>query len=79
MRLTPQLRLEPDLLVIPTLDGRVPRANDPVTSLQLAAEVLSPESARHDRITKRRFLHARNVPVEDGLMTTSQRIDTVRT
>ena len=40
-----------------------------MTSLLLAAEVLSPSSARHDRITKRRFFLRHSVPeywVVDG-------------
>jgi Uma2 family endonuclease len=69
VRLLPNVRLEPDLFVVPAVDGRMPRANALVTSLLLAAEVLSPGSARHDRITKRRFLQAQGVPdywVVDG-------------
>lgn len=40
-----------------------------MTRLLLAVEVLSPGSARHDRITKRRFFQAQQVPdywVVDG-------------
>ena len=62
VRLTPQSRLEPDLFVVPAIDGRMPRANDSVVRLLLAAEVLSPSSARHDRITKRRFFQLHHVP-----------------
>lgn len=62
VRLTPQSRFEPDLFVVPAIDGRMPRANDPVIRLLLAAEVLSPGSARHDRITKRRFFQSHDVP-----------------
>ena len=60
--LSPQTRFEPDLYVIPVIDGRMPRLKDPVTRLLLAAEVLSPSSARHDRITKRRFFQKNGVP-----------------
>jgi Uma2 family endonuclease len=60
--LTPQTRFEPDLYVIPLARGRMPRLNDPVTRLLLAAEVLSPSSVRHDRITKRRFFQRHGVP-----------------
>ena len=68
-RLTRDSRFEPDIFLIPALDGRMPRAADPVTRLLLAVEVLSPSSARHDRITKRRFFQAHGVPeywVVDG-------------
>ena len=68
-RLTPDSRFEPDIFVIPAIDGRMPRAADPVTRLLLAIEVLSPSSSRHDRITKRRFFQAHGVPeywVVDG-------------
>jgi len=67
--LTPQTRVEPDLYVIPIVDGRMPRWKDPVTQLLLAVEVLSPSSARHDRLTKRRFFQRQGVPeywVVDG-------------
>ncbi|MEO8624487.1 MAG: Uma2 family endonuclease [bacterium] len=69
VRLTARTRFEPDLYVIPMVDGRRPRSQDPVTALLLAAEVLSPSSARHDRITKRRFFQRHGVPtywVVDG-------------
>ena len=68
-RLTPDSRFEPDIFVVPAIDGRMPRAADPVTRLLLAVEVLSPSSSRHDRITKRRFFQAHGVPdywVVDG-------------
>ena len=67
--LAPQTRFEPDLYVIPLVDGRMPQWTDPVTRLLLAAEVVSPSSARHDRITKRRFFQRHGVPeywVVDG-------------
>ncbi|MFI5230139.1 MAG: Uma2 family endonuclease [Gemmatimonadales bacterium] len=68
-RRTPDSRFEPDIFVIPAADGRMPRAADPVTQLLLAVEALSPSSARHDRITKRRFFQKHDVPeywVVDG-------------
>jgi Uma2 family endonuclease len=60
--LAPQTRFEPDLYVVPLLDGRMPPLRDPVTRLLLAVEVLSPSSVRHDRITKRRFFQRHGVP-----------------
>jgi Uma2 family endonuclease len=62
VKLTPKSHLEPDLYVIPSVNGKRPRLLDPVTTLLLAAEVLSPSSARHDRITKRRFFLRYGLP-----------------
>jgi Uma2 family endonuclease len=62
VRLTPDSRFAPDLFVIPAKHGEMPRANDSVTHVILVAEVLSPNSARHDRITKRRFFQSHTVP-----------------
>jgi Uma2 family endonuclease len=46
--------LQPDLFVVPQLDGK--RIRDPrdLTRLVLAVEVLSRSTERHDRVTKRR-------------------------
>jgi Uma2 family endonuclease len=60
--LTPQTRVEPDLYVVPVTDSEVAASPEPVTQLLLAVEVLSPSSARHDRITKRRFFQQQGVP-----------------
>lgn len=62
VRLAPNTRFEPDVFVIPAVDGRRPPMIDPVTNLLLAAEVLSPSSARHDRMTKRRFFQKVGLP-----------------
>lgn len=69
VRLVPENYFEPDIFVIPAVGGKRPRANDPVTQLLLAVEVLSPSSVRHDRMTKRRFFQKHGVPdywVVDG-------------
>ena len=50
-----------DVYVVPTINGRLLRSTDVVNRLLLAAEVLSPSSARHDRFTKRRFLQKHRV------------------
>lgn len=68
-RITESSRFEPDVFVVSAVDGRLPRTDDPITPLLLVAEVLSPGSARHDRITKRRFFQSHDVPeywVVDG-------------
>lgn len=62
-------RFEPDIFVAPALNGRRAPASEPVTHPILICEVLSPGSARHDRITKRRAFQRREVPeywVVDG-------------
>lgn len=53
---------QPDLYVVPSVEGRRPRADDPVTSALLVVEVLSPGSRRHDRFTKRRYYQEGGVP-----------------
>jgi Uma2 family endonuclease len=45
--------VQPDLFVVPSVDGRRPRRFDEVRRLLLAVEVLSPNSARADRVAKR--------------------------
>jgi Uma2 family endonuclease len=47
--------VQPDVYVVPAEDGRRPRAVFPVRSAMLAVEVLSPSSARYDRVMKRRL------------------------
>jgi Uma2 family endonuclease len=69
VRLTPSEYFEPDVYVVPSVNGKRPRADALVDHLTLAAEVLSPSSVRHDRITKRRFFQRHGVPeywVVDG-------------
>lgn len=51
VRLDPRLVLQPDLLLVPP--GHLRKRSDYVHRLVLAAEVLSPGSARHDRVKKR--------------------------
>jgi len=51
VKLQPGLVLQPDLLVVPS--GELRRRSDTVKRLLLAAEVVSPSSARYDRVTKR--------------------------
>ena len=55
-------RFEPDIFVAPAMDGRRAPGSDPVSNPLLICEVLSPGSARHDRITKRRAFQRHGVP-----------------
>jgi Uma2 family endonuclease len=54
--------VEPDLFVVPLVNGAKPLAWEDVRRLLLAVEVLSPNTARHDRFTKRRLYQAQGVP-----------------
>ncbi|HEX6048199.1 MAG TPA: Uma2 family endonuclease [Gemmatimonadaceae bacterium] len=51
VRLEPGLVLQPDMLVVPA--GELQRRTDTIRRLLLAAEIVSPSSARYDRVTKR--------------------------
>jgi Uma2 family endonuclease len=51
VKLQPGLVLQPDLLVVPA--GELRRRSDIVRRLLLAAEIVSPSSARYDRVVKR--------------------------
>lgn len=53
---------QPDLYIVPSVDGRRPRADLPVTASILIVEVLSPGSRRHDRVTKRAHYQRGGVP-----------------
>lgn len=50
---SPRRLLQPDVFVAPLVAGRGARTWTEIKTLLLAIEVLSPSSARHDRITKR--------------------------
>lgn len=54
--------VQPDLLVLPTLDGARARAFRDVRRLALAVEVLSPSTTRADRYVKRRVFASEGVP-----------------
>lgn len=62
VRLESDSYFEPDLCVVPSSEGKPPRAGTPITKLSLAIEVLSPGSIRHDRITKRKYFQRNGVP-----------------
>ena len=54
--------LQPDLFVAPLVEGRPPRSWKEIRTLLLAAEVLSPSTARADRQVKRRRYQRHGVP-----------------
>jgi len=54
--------VEPDLFVVPLVDGRKPRTWVEAGRLLLAVEVLSPGSQRADRWVKRALYQRENVP-----------------
>jgi Uma2 family endonuclease len=60
VKLAPGLVLQPDVLVVPA--GALARRDDIVTRLLLAIEIVSPSSARHDRVTKRPHYQRNRVP-----------------
>jgi Uma2 family endonuclease len=61
IELIPDSIVQPDVFVIPASIDPPTLTWSTVTSLLLAAEILSPSSVRHDRVTKRRFLRDRGV------------------
>jgi len=54
--------VQPDVFVVPLADGRRPRQFEQVGRLLLAAEVLSPSTARADRVAKRTLFREEGVP-----------------
>jgi Uma2 family endonuclease len=58
----PRRMVQPDVLVTPLVDGRAPRHAGPLRELVLAIEVLSPATARPDRLVKRRLYQDEGVP-----------------
>ena len=53
--------VQPDIFVVPRVDGRTPRRWADAGRLLLAVEILSPSSARGDRIVKRRLYQEHDV------------------
>ena len=58
----PETLVQPDVFVVPLLNGERPRGRDRVEQLVLAIEVASPSSARADRVTKRRLYQRAGTP-----------------
>jgi Uma2 family endonuclease len=54
--------VQPDLFVVPRVDGRRPEHFNEVGRLLLAIEILSPSTARADRVAKRRLYREQQVP-----------------
>lgn len=60
---SPRRMVQPDLYVVPReMNGKVAADWDRVPQLMLAVEVLSPSTARYDRVTKRRMYLEQGVP-----------------
>lgn len=62
VELGPELLVQPDVFVVPLQEARRLLRELPGRELLVAAEVLSPSSGRHDRVTKR-AVYQRHVPV----------------
>jgi Uma2 family endonuclease len=60
--LDPHTLVQPDLFVVPLVNGRRPSSWEDVGSLLLVVEVLSPSTARYDRELKRRRYQRAGVP-----------------
>lgn len=58
---SPRRVVQPDLLVAPFVQGRQPSRLEEIRRLVLAAEVLSPTTARADRYVKRRLYQSEGV------------------
>jgi len=54
--------VQPDVLAVPLVEGRLPARFEDVGVLTLAVEVLSPSTTRADRFVKRREYQKRGVP-----------------
>jgi Uma2 family endonuclease len=54
--------VQPDVFVAPLTDGRRPRDWSDVKTLLLAVEILSPSTARADRLVKLRLFRRQHVP-----------------
>jgi Uma2 family endonuclease len=54
--------VEPDLFVVPPVVGKPPRSWEDIGSLRLVIEILSPSTARADRIVKRRRYQREGIP-----------------
>ena len=62
IELGPDSLVQPDLFVFPTVEGRPVRPWSEIGPLLLAIEILSPTTARYDRIVKRRLYLEQAIP-----------------
>ena len=63
VEIEPATLVQPDLFIVPRAPtGALPREWHEIRTLLLAVEVLSPSTARYDRVTKRRFFARAGVP-----------------
>lgn len=62
LELTPGSVVQPDIFVTPLVDGGLGEEWEDASSLLLAIEVLSPSTARTDRIRKRAYYQRAGVP-----------------
>ncbi len=60
---SPRRLVQPDVFVVPLIDGKPARDWKEIRALRLAVEVTSPSTARYDRVTKRRIYLSE--PVDD--------------
>jgi Uma2 family endonuclease len=70
---SPRRLVQPDLFVVPTREGGMPRAWSEVKALLLAIEALSPSTARADRYRKRAIYMSEDVG-EYWIIDTGQRL-----
>ena len=59
---SPRRGVQPDILVMPGVEGRSPRSFGEIKRLLLAVEALSPTTARLDRVVKRALYRDEGVP-----------------
>ena len=59
---SPIRMVQPDVFVLPTHAGKLPTDWHRLPELLLAVEVLSPSTARHDRVTKREMHLVEGLP-----------------
>lgn len=58
---SPRRAVQPDVFVVPLVGGRRPESFDDVKQLLVAIEILSPATARADRVVKRRLFRDEGV------------------
>jgi Uma2 family endonuclease len=59
---SPRRGVQPDISVVPPLNGKMPKSFAEAKRLLLAVEVLSPSTARSDRVVKRTLYRDERVP-----------------